>query len=386
MPVLSEAVWVSPSNALPKQVVPMASNNNVGITLHEGELYLAFRTSPTHFASVETVMHIIRSEDLGASWIYEATVSRGVDLREPHLVSWKGTLAFYFFEAGTSSYSFQPKSMLRMERKGPAGWTEPEAVGEPGEVPWDIKQRDGRLFLTSYKGSHYKVFGDSQVALMFKTSEDGITWTPVGRESTVYFGGVSEATFDWDLDGRLWAVTRNEDGDDSGFGSHLVRAAADDYGKWNFPAHSDPERYDSPKMFRQGAHLYLVARRDVGGPFDKGWNALPLSMRRILYWVAYSLRPKRTALYWIDRKREKVVHLFDFPRSSGDTAFPSVVRLDQHRLLVANYTGGDDDPEQTWFSSQISDQGTRIYLVTLTFPPEAAEPQGHSEDAPIPSQ
>ena len=174
--------------------------------------------------------------------------------------------------------------------------------------------------------------------------------------------------FEFDLDGSLWAVTRNEDGDASGFGSHLCRAPAEDLSAWDCPAQTDPERYDSPKMFRHEGEIYLVARRDIGGPYDRRDTDLSLAQRRGRYLIDYSLRPKRTALYRIDRTARRVVHVMDLP-GVGDTAFPSVRQTGPHSFLLANYTSPLDDPDISWLQGQTSNRGTQIYLATIDFVP-----------------
>lgn len=140
-------------------------------------------------------------------------------------------------------------------------------------------------------------------------------------------------------------------------------------GAWECSAKSDPERYDSPKMFRHGKDVFLVARRDVGGPFDLGKTGLTFAEQKLQYLAAYSGRAKRTALYRINRELKKVEWLFDLP-SAGDTSFPSVVRLDAHRFLIANYTSPlDKDLDRSWWNAQNSEDGTQLYLVELKFEP-----------------
>jgi len=163
-------------------------------------------------------------------------------------------------------------------------------------------------------------------------------------------------------------VTRNEDGDDSGFGSKIAFARRGDYGRWEFPAKSDPERYDSPRMFRHAGEIYLIARRDIGGPFGSGFRILPFGLRKWFRMIAYSLRPKRTTLYWLDRGSRRVVPLLDLP-SAGDTAFPSILRTGPHGFLVANYTSPLEHPGRHWFWGQVSPQGTRLYFAQIAFRP-----------------
>jgi hypothetical protein len=222
--------------------------------------------------------------------------------------------------------------------------------------------------MTSYRGDRYRPT-TPDVALRFRWSGDGVTWndTPAA-ESTVYRGGVSEAAFEFDANGGLWAVTRNEDGDDSGFGSHLASAPPGRPWEWRFPARSDPARYDSPRLFRHGKELYLIARRDPESDFDRGWTFWPRTLRRLFLLATYSLRPKKTALYHVDTVQRRLVRLYDLP-SAGDTAFPAIARLGPHEFLVANYTSPLDMPHAAWIAGQVSPRGTAIYAVMLRFVP-----------------
>jgi hypothetical protein len=255
----------------------------------------------------------------------------------------------------------------------PARNLPPEAAPVlPSNDDADVILKDGRLFFawrTSYLGNHYGFGQPSELKAFFTKSTDGVTWTPVKGDGVVYTGGVSEVGFEFDGNGDLWAVTRNEDGDATGFGSHVCTAPRDDLGTWTCSARSNPECYDSPRMFRHGKDLYLVARRDIGGPFDQGRTDLSFAEAQLQYAAAYSGRAKRTALYRIDRNARQVVWLFDFP-SAGDTAFPGIVRLDAHRLLISNYTSPlDKDLDRSWWNAQNSEDGTRLYLVELEFKP-----------------
>ncbi len=360
--------FVIPSEALPPETTALLSNNNVDIFLYDDRLFLAWRTAPNHFAGPDTHLYIISSADGGETWQLERDIFLGADMREPRFVAIGGYLQLMFFEAGTNPGAFEPMRLWRTRRLGPAQWSDLEVLTDAGEVPWDVKVHDGVAYRTSYMGEHYGAGDTSEIAVFFKQSTDGTTWTDVGGRDHVYFGGVSEVAFEFDLDGSLWAVTRNEDGDASGFGSHLCRAPAEDLSAWDCPSQTDPERYDSPKMFRHEGEIYLVARRDVGGPYDRRDTDLSLAQRRGRYLIDYSLRPKRTALYRIDRTARRVVHVMDLP-GVGDTAFPSVRQTGPHSFLLANYTSPLDDPDISWLQGQTSDRGTQIYLATIDFVP-----------------
>ncbi len=255
-----------------------------------------------------------------------------------------------------------------MQYAAPGAWSEPEQWGEQGEVPWEIVSHDGILYLTSYLGNHYDLGAEGSISVRFQASTDGVNWMPVGAEAEVYRGGASEAAFAFDGDGTLWAVLRNEDGDQTGFGSLICSAKAESLGTWECPDNSDPNRYDSPRMFLHDGEVYMVARRDIGGPYDKADPSLPFATQQIENLASYSGRPKTTALYWIDRSEGSVQHLIDLP-GTGDNAFPSIIWEGPHRFLIANYSSPLPQPDLTWFQGQIDARGTGIYLIDLEFRP-----------------
>ncbi len=368
VPVLSAPRFVVPGDALPRDQRPLLSNNNVAITFHEGSLFLAWRSAETHFASANAEMHVIRSDDGGVTWASEALFTLGSDVREPQLFTLGGELWLTFFQGGTNKFAFEPRSLWRAHRQGDGRWSDVEAWGREHEVPWDLKIRGGRALLTSYSGGHYDFTEQSSgLAVHLQTSDDGLSWNDVDDAiPDLYVGGASEAGFEIDDDGSLWALLRNEDGDGSGFGSLLCHSAGTSLSSWDCPTTSDPERYDSPKMLRHGDDLFVVARRDIGGPFDRGEAERDLADRRLDYNADYWNRPKRTSLYHVDKESQSLQHVLDLP-SAGDTAFPSIRRTGAHSFLIANYTSPVDDPERTWVQGQDAVDGTSIYLIDLTF-------------------
>jgi hypothetical protein len=370
---VSSPEWVVPGAALPKGLRLGPSNNNVSLCRHDGRLYLAWRTAPTHFASTESRIHVVSSDTPAGPWTLETTIAFGSDAREPFLLSVGSRLFLYFSELGSEAYRFEPRGLWRMERLGPRRWSQKEQWGGAGEVAWDYKVRRGRVWMTSYRGDRYRL-ENPDISLRFRWSPDGVVWNdgPVS-ESIVYRGGVSEASFEFEASGRLWAVTRNEDGDRSGFGSHLVTAPADAPWAWSFPDKSDPERHDSPRLFRHGDDLYVIARRDPVRAFDWTGAMAPRWAHRMVLLASYSLRPKTTALYRIDTATRRLLHVCDLP-GAGDTAFPSIVRTGPHEVLVANYTSPALGEDASWIRGQLSATGTSIYIVRLRFVPGRRNP------------
>ncbi|MDP6946381.1 MAG: sialidase family protein, partial [Myxococcota bacterium] len=263
---VSEPAWVIPSASVPDEVAVQPSNNNVDIVTHGDALFLAWRTGPTHFADEAVQMPILRSDDGGDTWELESVVDLDADLREPRFLSMDGMLQLIFFEAGVFAFTFDPQRVWRTVR-GPDGvWGVPEVLFDAPEVPWDIKVRDGVAWMTSYIGEHYGG-EDASIDVIFRRSDDGHTWSLVDGADHVYRGGVSETAIEFDTQGGLWVVTRNEDGDATGYGSHVCYASPGALGVWDCPSVCSPDRYDSPELFRHQDEIYLVARRDIGGPY-----------------------------------------------------------------------------------------------------------------------
>mmetsp|Transcript_19723 Transcript_19723/g.27507 ORF Transcript_19723/g.27507 Transcript_19723/m.27507 type:complete len:235 (-) Transcript_19723:26-730(-) len=225
----------------------------------------------------------------------------------------------------------------------------------------------GIAYASSYSGNHYNPTKPS-VGVYFNQSKDGFNWEPVNPSQPIlYLGGVSEVGWTFDDDGNLWGVMRNEDGDDTGFGSHVVFAPASDIGNWTiYPTHSDPWIYESPKMFTHENEVYLIARRDINGPYDRGHTHLPFDAQKYINLSEYSLRAHTTSLWRINKDTKELEWIFDLP-GDGDTAFPSIIRLGRHKFLVANYTSPLNHPDWSWVEGQTSSEGTQIYFIEILF-------------------
>mmetsp|Transcript_47271 Transcript_47271/g.122166 ORF Transcript_47271/g.122166 Transcript_47271/m.122166 type:complete len:417 (-) Transcript_47271:2071-3321(-) len=366
---------VVPSDGLPAEVEPELSNNCIAIEQFDGRYFLAWRSGPYHFASDKTKIYIISSNDT-VSWQHEHTIFLDRDMREPFFLPFNGTLIFSFFSAGTDPIAFQPHLLLHIRREGNGQWSDPEPWGAPTEIAWQIRERDGRAYATSYRGNHYGVT-TPDVRVFFNVSDDGWNWAPMQEDhSVMYEGGVNEVGWTFDLEGNFWGVLRNEDGDKSGFGSRIAYADKDQLYNWQFfPANaSDPRIFESSRMFRHGDDLYLVARRDVDGKYDWGgdWDKLPFEVKRALFMGSYSLRPHTTSLWKINKKSnpiqlEFVMDLF----GDGDTTFPSIVRVGMHKFLIANYSSPLKHKSWSWIHGQLSKEGTQVFFVELNFVPTA---------------
>lgn len=167
----------------------------------------------------------------------------------------------------------------------------------------------------------------------------------------------------------MWGVMRNEDGDDSGFGSRIFFASKSSYYQdWQlFPANaSDPNIFESPRMFAHDGELYLIARRDLNPPFQRASRLLPFTVQKYINLAEYSERAHTTALWKLNRQTKTLEWIIDLP-GCGDTAFPSILKIGPKRYLVANYSSPLKHTNWSWIHGQTSSEGTQIYLIEIVF-------------------
>jgi len=365
-PTLSEAVKVVPSSTLPDEVVCQQANNNLDIVKHNGRLFLAFRTAPSHFASEEATLYIMSTDD-EVTWDFESKILMGTDLREPRLLSWNGMLFLYFAVLGKDAKKFEPQGMMYTEYKGPGDWTDPDWFYQKGFIPWRTKVINDVPYMMTYVGgeSIYKNTGEP-LQIYWLTTTNGFTWTAVvPGKAAVQAGGGSETDFVFQDDGSLVAVIRNEAGDEMGWGSKICRAEPDSLGEWKCAA--DPRKYDSPLLFRHGQGIYLIGRRNLteNGYYDLGRRDLPTDQQSLQYEFDYWVHPKRCSLWRVWPDSLTVSFVLDLP-SRGDTCFAGLVQLSDKDYLIYNYSSPLDGPDVNWQTGQWGP--TNIYRLVMSFP------------------
>jgi hypothetical protein len=367
LPAISEMVQVAPSELLPDGVVSQVSHNNLDITWFENRLFFAFRTAPTHFASDEVVMYIVSTTDQ-QEWVLEQKIELLRDVREPRFLQVGGKLFFYFAVLGYAPVAFEPQYTMVSEYLGPAEWSEPEQIFDPGFIPWRTRAVSaGEGQLMGYVGGEniYEIDGEPIQMYWLKTA-DGRTWEPVVAGQPVMLeGGTSETDWAYAADGALIVVSRNEAGDETGFGSKICRAEPEAPGDWTCV--NDPKKYDSPLVIGHDGAIWLIGRRQVteDGNYDLFRRDLPLAEQASMYNREYWTTPKRCSLWRVDPDTLAVTFALDLP-SNGDTCFASAVPLGGDQYLVYNYTSPLDDPYLDWVDGQTNP--TFIYRVTLTLP------------------
>ena len=364
---------IVPSDRMPSDVALQPANNNLDIARHDGRIYLAFRTAETHFASPDVVVYVVSTVD-EVTFDYEAEFHLGTDLREPRLLSFGGALFLYFSVLGTNMMDFEPKEVRVSRYQGPGQWTDSEPIRFGGGVDlpvgflaWRTKAIDGVPYLLGYSGGEniYDLEGHG-IDVYWMTTDDGITWEPVvPGQPVVSTGGGSETDFVFDDQGRVIAVIRNEKGDELGWGMKICRAEADTPGDWDCVG--DPRKYDSPLMFRHGAGIFVIGRRNVTdtGNYDLGHESGTPEQKTLSYLATYSGEPKRCAVWQVDPDTLGVEHVIDLP-SRGDTCFPAMVVQDAHHYIVYNYTSPLDGADLPWIDGQLGP--TYIVRVLLGLP------------------
>ena len=101
IPSLGTPEIVVPGSGLPPQVTSQDSNNNLDVVRHDGRVFLAFRTGPSHFAHTDVQMYVVSSTDQ-KNWRFETNIALGTDVREPRFLSWQGKLHLYFAVLGSN--------------------------------------------------------------------------------------------------------------------------------------------------------------------------------------------------------------------------------------------------------------------------------------------
>jgi len=353
---ISYDLWrqLIPGPGMPAGKEYFSSNNNLDLVQYKGDFYIASRTAPTHFASDKTRIVVLRSSDR-QTWECDTEFHVGRDIREPRFLVYRDTLFLYFFYAGTNAFKFEPQGIHVTSLGNDGKWSEPKPVFKPGYVDWRIRTFDNKAYMSVYNGAGLYTTADRPGDLRLLVSENGYDWTPISDKPQVDAVSAEEGEIIFDKDGNLYATVRQETG-----GALVCRADKSDLSKWQC-VHTT-EKYDSALLFSHGDEFYVVARRNIAGPFVSGGEWLPKKWQRAWWMMRYSMTRKRTSLYRLDTEKLMLRPLLDFP-SKGDTAFAGIVPLDENTYWLANYSCPLDGHDWPWMIGQIT--GTCIYDTIL---------------------
>jgi hypothetical protein len=215
------------------------ANNNLDFVRHQGRVYLAWRSAPSHFASAEVVMNVASSED-EVTWRYETSFRLHRDLREPRFLSLGDRLFLYMARLGDNAFDFRPDGVSVSERAADGSWSQLEPTGPKGAIAWRVKSYQGEGLMVLYRGGEnlYSFNGEPTTVELWR-SKNGRDWPSFSDKGAVVLsGGGSETDFAVDAKSNtLFAVVRNEAGDASG----------------------------APLVFEHDGEVYVVGRRNLSG-------------------------------------------------------------------------------------------------------------------------
>jgi hypothetical protein len=123
-----------------------------------------------------------------------------------------------------------------------------------------------------------------------------------------------------------------------------VHAKSSDYTKFEY--WYSPYKFDSPLIFKHNGKIYLIARRNLNGPFVQKEEKYKSNL------LKYSLTKKTTALYVIDTDNKAIIHVMDF-ESTGDCAFPGIAPINENEFYILNYSSDIHKKEKSWIKGQL---------------------------------
>jgi hypothetical protein len=355
---------VVPSAGLDSRSEVQTANNNLDVVRHQGRVYLAWRSAPSHFASAEVVMNVASSED-EKTWRHEVTFRLKRDLREPRLLSLGGKLFLYVARLGDNPFDFEPQGLSVSERASDGSWSTLEPVGPKGAIAWRVKEHDGEGLMVLYRGGEnlYSFNGVPMTVELWR-SKDGRSWRPYAAGGPVVLtGGGTETDFAIDSRNTLFAVVRNEAGDAAGAGSKLCRGDGVTLGGW--VCKTDLRKYDSPLVFEQDDEIYVVGRRNLSGDGRYDVSGRTGAAGIIQNELSYITTAKRCALWHWIKAEDRLGFVMDLP-SRGDTCFPSqLAGSEPGHVVIYDYSSDVDGPELPWSAGQRRE--TYVYRHELVF-------------------
>lgn len=296
-------------------------NSNTDMIQWNGKTYIAYVSSPYHFSSESSILHIKHSSDLGRTWAEDSTFNpESNDIRDPKFAVIGKRLFLYALD--NNAFNPEPYQTVYSYTEDGQNWSPLELVpGVNGWLFWRPKTQDGVTFYNAAYWYHHNK------AVLLK-STDGINWEIL---STINEGERNDETEIIFLpDGRMLATARLEY-DESWLegalgdvrGATLISVSEPPYDTWTELTQSRVTRLDGPYLFLYNGRVYAVARFQP----DLGRSG-PLTAQ------GSCLARKRTSLYEV--RETGLAYLTDLP-SDGDTSYVGLV-IDGDYAYASYYT------------------------------------------------
>lgn len=322
-------------------------NSNTDMILWNDETYIAYISSPYHFSSEASTLHIKHSDDFGRTWVEDSTFNpEGNDIRDPKFAVIGGRLFLYALDNNT--FNPEPYQTVYSFTENGKDWSPLKVVpGVDGWLFWRPKTQDGKTFYNAaYWYQHNK-------AVLLK-SMDGINWKII---STINEGERNDETEIIFLsDDRMLATARLEYdeswvdgalGDERG--STLITVSEPPYTTWTELTQSLVTRLDGPYIFKYNDRVYAIGRYQP----DLGKSG-PLTMQ------GSALARKRTALYEV--RENGLAYLTDLP-SNGDTSYVGLVSDGDY--AYASYYTSPIEHDFAWIMGMFGPTEIRIAKIDL---------------------
>jgi hypothetical protein len=321
-------------------------DSNTDMIQWQGQFYIAYVSSPFHFASNKSVLHIKSSSDQGHTWTeVKAFNANGQDIRDPKFAIIDQRLFLYALK--NDEFLAEPYLTMYSFTTDGTAWQDLQKVPNvDGWLFWRPKTQDG---ITFYNAAYWHGHGKS---ILLK-STDGINWDIV---SYIHQGQHNDETeIEFMTNGDLLATARLEyDSFGDGMFGHpdgatLITVSAPPYTTWTDLLQSKVTRLDGPNLFTYDRRIFAVGRYqpDLGhsGPLTDQGSALSR---------------KRTALFEV--RSDGLAYLSDLP-SDGDTSYEGVI-LDGDTAYISYYTSPINH-DYAWILGMLSPSQVRMAKVDL---------------------
>lgn len=306
------------------------------------QFWLAYVSSPSHFASKKSQVVILRSEN-GKQWDQAAQFSGdGEDIRDPKLAIINGQLVLY----ALLNQRFDPEPYKTVTARSEDGmrWTPLRDALPEGWLLGRPVTPDDEIW---FAPAHHLGLG---TAVLF-TSTTGVDWK---LHSTIHAGDHADETALHLLsDGRMLAVTRLEAG--GGVFGHpeagtLISSSRASFTEWMPVGLSQVTRLDGPLLCSHGSQVFAIGRRqvNVAGPF---------------HWQGSALARKRCAIFRVEEDTGELIHLMDLP-SAGDTSYPGAAVV-ENNLLISYYTN-DPGRDLPWLIGMFIPTKIQMAMIELS--------------------
>jgi hypothetical protein len=321
-------------------------NSNTDMIAWQDKFYISYVSSPYHFGSEKSTLHIKVSSDQGHTWLEVDTFNPfGEDIRDPKFAVIGNRLFLYALK--NTSFVAEPYITVYSFTEDGVNWSVFDVVpGHDGWLFWRPKTQDG---VTFFNAAYWFEHGKS----VLLKSTDGINWEII---STIHTGDRNDETeIQFLPDGKLIATARLEFGGfaDGAFGdpqgSTLIALSTPPYTEWTELLKSQLTRLDGPYLFTYHDRVYAVGRYQP----DLGHSG-PLTAQGSV------LARKRTSLFEV--RTDGLVYLGDLP-SAGDTSYTGVVIVGDTAFI--SYYTSPIDRDYAWLLGMVTPSAVRIAQVDL---------------------